>query len=1405
MRGTNMFFICFVLLCSLTLSLAAVPQQITYQGKLTDTWGVGLNGNYELEFEIFNTEAGGTELWSETHLVVAVEKGIFGVVLGQINTLDLLFDEQYWLQISVDGTILAPRLKLTTEAYAFRAIWADSIDGISWGSIGDVPDEIMMEGENVALLNVDTLGAYSLLGHNHALSTLSDVNAAWLLTGQALVWNGLEWVPQYAGGAVFHTLDDAYLDGNVIGAIYGPVEIIDATKPGGGLQITAWDSAQSAIESRLTFLGNLDFPGDKRTAIKSTLMHDQFPFKANGGLSTGRVTDDYYRMFAGAFGSIDTTRFATELDSAVVFGALGVQILDPEAIPPGYDSLVMNTAVYGYSPDTDKAKHWAGFFDGNVNITGDVNINGVIYTDTLKTPGDESDTMVAMSQFKVYGELIADSIQAVGNTVIIDDNLFVDGDLDVAGDATINSDLYLNSGLHDGTGFGTAGQVLKTDGSDVYWDVLGSGPDGIDTLRSTSGNEDDTIWTIAQFYVNGELIADSIQAVGDTLFLDDHVKVDGNVIVPDDSVAIGIDTPNFRLHVEDVTGDGEPVGYFVNNASAPIDGFGVYGESAQDDYYGIGVYGIGGWLGVAGDVYPSGSGDYYGVYGYVDGGDGDNYGLFGESWGDGSNYGTFGLAIDNGSGLSTNYGIFTEAWMGYENYGIFAIAVGDPAAAGTGTGSYGIFGYAVDSDFSYGGVLLSLANGVDGGESYGMAAISDALGGIGSYSYGFYTESYDADYTYGLYAEASTGGSECYGIYASALGGVIENWAGYFADGDVLIENDIYLGGGLDDGTGFGAAGQMLKTDGSDIYWTDFGGDVIEVDTIRAESGLTTDTVVAHSQFKVFGELIADSIQAVGDTVFIDDNLKVNDSLIVSGDAYVSGDVGIGINTPGAELHIVEAISPQEIIEATNNGGNSQLLLKTSGGVNDYLQIYKGGPTAAGTVVGMPMANLSLFFAGVDAGPMMFDVTTANPMVFATGNTERMRILGTGEVGIGTPTPSALLDVGGGTVNFIDGTDDVLIADDLEVDGTIFGAINPGFTQGSVVFADATGALAQDNPNFFWDDATDRLGIGTAIPSGQLHINQADAEALYFSRAGHDTYRVGLAGGTGIYFQNMTDARTELVFLGDGNIGMGTLNPMYPLEIERAGDVTLGLDNTTANRWFFKSDNNGDLDIYNSTGAYSAILVDGPTGNVGIGTAIPGEKLDVAGKTKTQSIQITNGAVNGRVLTSDASGNASWQSPPSRTRSILITPGMIDLSICVAPPTKINKGGWNVPCLAFANNVLQQIRFIMPIPSDWNGSSSFTFKVLWSSPATAGNVQFSTSWAPVELNENTTAPSFGGGSPLASPSAVAEGLVETTVMTITPNAADKFVSIRIRRDGGNPTDTIENVMHMFGVNITYND
>ncbi|MBN2542111.1 hypothetical protein JXI42_04535 [bacterium] len=115
---------------------AAVPRMITYQGKVTDTLGVGLNDTVDITFTLYNSATEGTNLWQELHNDVVVSKGLFDVILGSITPINLAFDVDYWLEIDVGGDILLPRTRLTSSPYSFRAGIADSLKG----GIGPIPD-----------------------------------------------------------------------------------------------------------------------------------------------------------------------------------------------------------------------------------------------------------------------------------------------------------------------------------------------------------------------------------------------------------------------------------------------------------------------------------------------------------------------------------------------------------------------------------------------------------------------------------------------------------------------------------------------------------------------------------------------------------------------------------------------------------------------------------------------------------------------------------------------------------------------------------------------------------------------------------------------------------------------------------------------------------------------------------------------------------------------------------------------------------------------------------------------------------------------------------------------------------------------------------------------------------------
>jgi hypothetical protein len=137
--------------------------------------------------------------------------------------------------------------------------------------------------------------------------------------------------------------------------------------------------------------------------------------------------------------------------------------------------------------------------------------------------------------------------------------------------------------------------------------------------------------------------------------------------------------------------------------------------------------------------------------------------------------------------------------------------------------------------------------------------------------------------------------------------------------------------------------------------------------------------------------------------------------------------IGVGTTSPATPLHILGPGIPEELrVETSNAYGSGIVSVKSTGGVYDYLQLAKYAPSASGSIAGIPLANLSLVWAGNMAGPMMLDVATANPMYFVTNNLERMRLTADGKLGINVTAPTATLHVGGGVNVGTTSTDGVL-------------------------------------------------------------------------------------------------------------------------------------------------------------------------------------------------------------------------------------------------------------------------------------------------------------------------------------------------------------------------------------------
>ena len=124
--------ITLILLICVFSAQAEIPQNINYQGSLTDSAGDPVEDNsYLIKFIIYGSESGSDELWNSGFQVVPVSGGVFSYLLGANVPLpsDLFEgDSTRYLGITV-GTDPEgiPRTKLTSSAYAFHSALADNL------------------------------------------------------------------------------------------------------------------------------------------------------------------------------------------------------------------------------------------------------------------------------------------------------------------------------------------------------------------------------------------------------------------------------------------------------------------------------------------------------------------------------------------------------------------------------------------------------------------------------------------------------------------------------------------------------------------------------------------------------------------------------------------------------------------------------------------------------------------------------------------------------------------------------------------------------------------------------------------------------------------------------------------------------------------------------------------------------------------------------------------------------------------------------------------------------------------------------------------------------------------------------------------------------------------------------
>ena len=143
-----------------------------------------------------------------------------------------------------------------------------------------------------------------------------------------------------------------------------------------------------------------------------------------------------------------------------------------------------------------------------------------------------------------------------------------------------------------------------------------------------------------------------------------------------------------------------------------------------------------------------------------------------------------------------------------------------------------------------------------------------------------------------------------------------------------------------------------------------------------------------------------------------------------------------------------------------------------------------------------------------------------------------------------------------------------------------------GFTSGSLVFANGSG-LAQDNANLSWDDTNNRFGIGTPTPLAPLEL-------------------VGDSPGTvGGFFSGALHVRSPSVLVNANAVITGHNSFGGNKQLWYVGSASSSNDNV-----IFFNRQNADLGL--GTDSAQRVTIKG-SGDVGIGTTIPNQKLTVEG------------------------------------------------------------------------------------------------------------------------------------------------------------------------------------------------
>jgi len=445
----------------------------------------------------------------------------------------------------------------------------------------------------------------------------------------------------------------------------------------------------------------------------------------------------------------------------------------------------------------------------------------------------------------------------------------------------------------------------------------------------------------------------------------------------------------------------------------------------------------------------------------------------------------------------------------------------------------------------------------------------------------------------------------------------------------------------------------------------------------KSESGTASDSLRINSFNGITNTLDSNSNDA--NSVFkIQKESMTNGvdlfSVDETGLTYILGNVGIGTTSP----NVIGVNANNRILDirTPNAGFNGQIQLGTVGtasAIGETLgQVNFYGMNGGATSVARSTISTVLDGA-VNSTKFTFDTMNAGTLGTA------MTILGSGNVGIGTTSPAYKLSIETANVGDSNG---------LAIGNTSSSSTGKKLTLGYFQTSDYAKIQAIDSGVAYKNIAINpdggNVGIGTTSPGYKLDVNGSDIRVSstsgYYGRFGSWSGSTFLSSDTAniplsFYTNNGTGATERMRITSTGNVGIGTTNPNYNLDINgtlrvssfayvgntsstylilnaASGRVSVGSasanDNLILNgkgtgaTYVNYDAGTGGLRVYNGSSTLQQAQIGGTgnswinSGNVGIGTTSPTTTLYVNG---TFNIANTTGT---NVLTTSATGTSLY-------------------------------------------------------------------------------------------------------------------------------------------------------------------